>query len=108
MGDGLVKGTSGNLWVKSWSTVIGANTVYVSVTSATSNMVSSVWNDTAGRATITGLKCGDFQMKAEIRSGSSQTYIYSGAYSYTTGGYDYEKMDGNIFSFDFFDCILRM
>ena len=83
MGDGLVKGTSGNLWVKSWSTVIGANTVYVSVTSATSNMVSSVWNDTAGRATITGLKCGDFKMKAEIYVGSSNTAAYAGTYSYT-------------------------
>ena len=83
MGDGLVKGKTGNLWIKAWSTVIGANTAYLSVTPSTSSIASSVWDAYSGGATITGLKCGDFQMKAEIRSGSSQTATHTGIYSYT-------------------------
>ena len=42
-----------------------------------------MWDAYSGGATITGLKCGDFQMKAEIRSGSSQTATHTGAYNYT-------------------------
>ena len=83
MGDGLVKGKTGNLWIKAWSTVIGANTAYLSVTPSTSSIASSVWDAYSGGATITGLKCGDFQMKAEIRSGSSRTATHTGAYNYT-------------------------
>ena len=79
----MVKGKTANVWVKAWSTVIGANTAYLSVTPSTSSIASSVWDAYSGGATITGLKCGDFQMKAEIRSGSSRTATHTGAYNYT-------------------------
>ena len=83
MPNGLVKGNTKELNLKGWSTVIGANTTYLSVTSATSSMASIVWNANSSSATITGLKCGDFKIKAEIRSGSSQIATHSGTYSYT-------------------------
>lgn len=83
LSNGLVKGKTGTVWIKGWSTVIGANTAYMAVDSGYTNIASSTWDAYAGGATITGLKCGDFKLRAEIRSDPSTTATHTNSYTYT-------------------------
>lgn len=71
------------MWIKGWSTVIGANTAYMSVESGYTDIAISSWDDYAGGATVTGKRSGDFKLRAEIRSDPSQTETHSTLYTYT-------------------------
>lgn len=83
MGNGLVKGKTGTIWLKSWSTVIGANTPYISVDSSYSDIVTANWYSDTPRIVVTGEKCRDFEVNMHIRSGSSQTNLHTFTHTYT-------------------------
>lgn len=83
MGNGIVKGKTGTIWVNSWSTVIGANTPYIAVDPGYTNIASSSWTQSNFSTKVTAVKCGDFQMKSEIRTGSSTTATHTLYSTYT-------------------------
>ena len=83
MGNGIVKGKTGTIWVNSWSTVIGANTPYIAVDPGYTNIASSSWTQSNFSTKVTALKCGDFQMKSEIRTGSSTAATHTLYSTYT-------------------------
>lgn len=83
MSNGLAEGKNGTVWIKGWSTVIGANTPYMSVESGYTDIAISTWDDYAGGAIVTGKKSGDFRLKAEIRTDPSTAATHTNLYTYT-------------------------
>ena len=83
MGDGLVKGKTGTIWLKTWSTVINANTPYLAIKSPSSLVATANWQANNYLATITAHKSGDYQMEIQTRIGSSTTVKHTQYTTYT-------------------------
>ena len=83
MGDGLVKGNTGTIWLKTWSTVINANTPYLAIKSPYSSVATADWQANNYLATITAHKCGDYEMEIQTRLGSSSTVQHTQSTTYT-------------------------
>lgn len=82
MGNGIVKGQSGTIWLKTWSTVIGVNTPYLSIDSAYSNIASLTWNASTYSAIVTGLAAGDLPITAHTRYDGTQTDYRTSTYNH--------------------------
>ena len=83
MDNGLIKGESSTIYLKSWSTVINANTPYLTIAPLCLDIAKSTWSSSNFSAQIKAKKCGDFEIKCEIRSGSLQTATHTWERTYT-------------------------
>ena len=81
--DGIIKGAMGTISINSWSTVIGANTPYITIDSAYLSIVDFNWSLLNLQATFDGIKCDDFQINLEIRTGSAQAATHTAVRGYT-------------------------
>ena len=89
---GILEGAAGVVGIKTWSTVIGANTPYICVDSSSSNVATSSWNSTALKATVTTTAPGNLKLRCQIKYDDTGTVLYDGVVNYTV----YPDLDNKI------------